>query len=86
MEGVEIGNRVLVGSDFHPAREEVIREAKRRSGATEATVYVGDGLWDVRAARALGMPFVASIPRTQERFVTLECGMSSKATGTSLRS
>jgi phosphoglycolate phosphatase-like HAD superfamily hydrolase len=56
--GIEIGNRVLVGSDFHTAREEIVQEATRRSRATERTVYVGDGLWDVRAARALRMPFI----------------------------
>jgi phosphoglycolate phosphatase-like HAD superfamily hydrolase len=56
--GIVLGDRVLVGSDFHIAREEIIREARRRSGATERTVYVGDGPWDVRAARALRMPFI----------------------------
>ena len=33
-------------------------EATRRSRAAGRTVYVGDGPWDVRAARALGMPFI----------------------------
>lgn len=56
--GIDIGERVLVGSDFHAAREEIVREAARQSRAQGRSVYVGDGLWDVRAARALGMPFV----------------------------
>jgi len=56
--GIRIGQRVLVGSDFHPSREEIVREAWRRSGTIQSAVYVGDGLWDVRAARALVLPFV----------------------------
>jgi phosphoglycolate phosphatase-like HAD superfamily hydrolase len=58
--GIELGDRVLVGSDFHVAREEIIREARRRSTATatDRTVYVGDGPWDLLAARALGVPFI----------------------------
>ncbi len=56
--GIRLGQRVLVGSDFHPSREEIVREAWRRSGAMRPAVYVGDGPWDVRAARALGLPFV----------------------------
>ncbi len=57
--GVEIGERVLVGSDFDASREEILREARRRSGTTGCAVYVGDGLWDARAAEALDLPFVA---------------------------
>jgi len=56
--GIKLGQRVLIGSDFHPSREEIVREAWRRSGPMRPAVYVGDGLWDLRAARALGLPFV----------------------------
>lgn len=56
--GIRIGRRILVGSDFHPDRKEVLREARRRSGGATSARYVGDGLWDVRAARAVGLPFV----------------------------
>jgi phosphoglycolate phosphatase-like HAD superfamily hydrolase len=56
--GLELHGRALVGSDFDPDRTQVIREAIRRSGEAARAVYVGDGLWDVRAARALGLPFV----------------------------
>jgi phosphoglycolate phosphatase-like HAD superfamily hydrolase len=59
---VDVAARVLVGSDHHPAREEIIREAWRRTGAAARAVYVGDGLWDLHAARALGIPFVGVDP------------------------
>ncbi len=59
---IEIGRRVLVGSDFHASRDEIVREALRRSGATGRAVYVGDGLWDLYAARAIGLPFVGVDP------------------------
>jgi len=60
--GIGLGRRVLVGSDFHPSREEIIREARRRSRASEPAVYVGDGPWDVQAARAAGLPLVGVDP------------------------
>lgn len=56
--GIEVGGRVLVGSDLHVAREEIIREALRQAPRADRAVYLGDGSWDVKAARALGMPFV----------------------------
>ena len=56
--GIDVSGRVLVGSDFHVAREEIIREALRLAPRARRAVYVGDGPWDVKAARALGMPFV----------------------------
>lgn len=43
--------------DAHP-REEIVRTAIRRSGVTMPGVYVGDGIWDVRAAARLGVGFV----------------------------
>jgi phosphoglycolate phosphatase-like HAD superfamily hydrolase len=59
---IDIGRHVLVGSAFAASREEIVREARRRSGATQRAVYVGDGLWDVDAARALHLPFVGVDP------------------------
>jgi len=60
--GIELGECILVGSDFHIAREHIVREAERRCGSAERTVYVGDGIWDVRVARALHMPFLGVDP------------------------
>lgn len=56
--GIEVGGRVLVGSDLHVAREDIIREVLRQAPRADRAVYLGDGSWDVKAARALGMPFV----------------------------
>jgi phosphoglycolate phosphatase-like HAD superfamily hydrolase len=56
--GIAIGERVLVGSDFDARREAILQEAMRRSAPATRTVYVGDGSWDVAAARTLGLPFV----------------------------
>jgi phosphoglycolate phosphatase-like HAD superfamily hydrolase len=56
--GIELHGRVLVGSDFDPDRVEILREAIRRSDEAARVVYVGDGLWDLEAARALRLPFI----------------------------
>jgi phosphoglycolate phosphatase-like HAD superfamily hydrolase len=56
--GIAVGGRVLVGSDVQVVRAEIIREAIRQAPRARRTVYVGDGSWDVKAARALGIPFV----------------------------
>lgn len=50
-------------ADDHRLREGIIETATRRamgdtSVRAETTVYVGDGAWDVRAARNLGLGFV----------------------------
>jgi phosphoglycolate phosphatase-like HAD superfamily hydrolase len=57
--------------DDHPAasaddaldRESIIRLSKQRAGERYAesftgTVYVGDGVWDARACRGVGIPFI----------------------------
>jgi len=49
----------LASASDHAARADIIRHAVRAvGGAPSAVVYVGDGLWDGRAARALGYPFM----------------------------
>lgn len=60
--GIAVGDCVLVGSDANTAREEIVREAVRRSATAVRTVYVGDGAWDVQAARRLRLPFVGIDP------------------------
>jgi phosphoglycolate phosphatase-like HAD superfamily hydrolase len=56
--GVDPVGCLLVGSDGRPAREEVVRTAWDRFGTPRGAVYVGDAVWDLRAARTLGLGFV----------------------------
>ena len=48
----------LVGSDDFARREDIVRAAIDRVGGAGETVYVGDGLWDIVAAKNLGIGFV----------------------------
>jgi phosphoglycolate phosphatase-like HAD superfamily hydrolase len=34
------------------------RAAERYGGSFARTAYIGDGVWDARACRALGIPFI----------------------------
>lgn len=60
--GLDIDGLPLATSDDHPIREEVVRRAIARAeagnGPFESIVSVGDGVWDLRTARALGISFV----------------------------
>ncbi|HKV13043.1 MAG TPA: HAD family hydrolase [Thermoanaerobaculia bacterium] len=60
--GLEVGGIPLATSDDHPNREEIVRRAMARAeaanGPFESIVSVGDGVWDVRTAQALGIGFV----------------------------
>jgi phosphoglycolate phosphatase-like HAD superfamily hydrolase len=40
------------------SRAEIIALARARAGPPRQTIYVGDGVWDCRAAHALGLGFV----------------------------
>lgn len=60
--GVPIEGVALASSDDAISRPHVIRTAVRRAAASgaafERIVYVGDAVWDVRAAARLELPFV----------------------------
>lgn len=60
--GLEVDGIPFVSSDDHPHREEIVRraiaKAEAGNGPFESIVSVGDGVWDVRTARALGIGFV----------------------------
>lgn len=50
-------------ADDAPDRESIMRQSKQRAvdrygGPFESIVYVGDGVWDARACRRLGLPFI----------------------------
>jgi phosphoglycolate phosphatase-like HAD superfamily hydrolase len=50
-----------------PRRADIIRLAAERAGVpVENAVYVGDGEWDLRAARELGIPFIGVGKRITE--------------------
>jgi len=48
--------------DDAPDRESIIKlsmeRSVRRYGAAQSVVYIGDGVWDGRACRAIGIPFI----------------------------
>ena len=49
---------IVTSSDFY-SRADIIAEAIAKAGRPrEEAVYIGDGLWDLRAARKLGIPFI----------------------------
>jgi phosphoglycolate phosphatase-like HAD superfamily hydrolase len=61
-------------SDDAPDRETILELSRQRAieryGDCGAAVYVGDGVWDARASRKLGIPFIGI--GTGERAVRLE--------------
>src|SRR5439155_5726890 len=56
---IEVGDCHLVACDGEPDRVAILRSAMKRAAPDEGpVVYVGDGPWDVQAARSLRLPFV----------------------------
>ena len=56
---IEVGHCSVVACDDEPDRVAILRSAMKRSAPDEGpVVYVGDGPWDVQAARHLRLPFV----------------------------
>ena len=48
-------------SSDHPVRSNIIQLAAERSRRDlQDTIYVGDGVWDIRACRMLGIPFIGT--------------------------
>ena len=60
--GISTKDIPFASSDDADSREEILRLARQRSAADGAKfdriTYVGDGVWDVKAAAALGFQFV----------------------------
>ena len=45
----------------HPRRSEIIRLAAQRAGRSLSdAIYIGDGVWDLRACRELGVRFIGT--------------------------
>jgi phosphoglycolate phosphatase-like HAD superfamily hydrolase len=63
LAGLAISRLPIATSDDALARAAILKLALERAGAPpggkwEKVVYVGDGVWDVKTTRGLGMPFL----------------------------
>jgi phosphoglycolate phosphatase-like HAD superfamily hydrolase len=62
--GLAVESFPLATADDSPSRAEILRTAIRRAGqrygqaSFQRTVYIGDAVWDVRAAKAPGVGFL----------------------------
>jgi len=57
---------IVTSSDFY-SRAEIITAAAARAGRPlKEAVYVGDGIWDLRACQKLGIPFIGVGSRTEK--------------------
>ncbi len=61
--GIELPHAVLACADDAETRVEIVSLARRRAEeyfgrSFERVVSIGDGVWDVAAARQLGLPFI----------------------------
>jgi len=55
---IEVRDGCLVACDSEPDRVAILRSAMRHAAPRERVLYVGDGPWDVQAARRLQLPFI----------------------------
>jgi phosphoglycolate phosphatase-like HAD superfamily hydrolase len=63
--GLDISTFPLATSSDTPRRADIIRLAAGRAGLPlSLAVYVGDGVWDLRACRELEIPFIGTGERT----------------------
>jgi phosphoglycolate phosphatase-like HAD superfamily hydrolase len=74
LAGIEASQLPMATADDAPDRAEIIRHAVDRAisangqAAVDRVVYVGDGVWDFRSARQLGIGFVGvGTGRKQQR-------------------
>lgn len=57
--GLDVSTLPMMTSSEHYSRAEIIAAAvSAAGGALHAAIYIGDGLWDLRACRKLGIPFL----------------------------
>jgi len=66
----------LASCDDHVARTGIVRAALAKAAARdgERVVYVGDGAWDVKATRELGIPLVGVDREGDGKLASLELG------------
>lgn len=59
--GIELDRFVHATSSDHAVRSNIIQLAAERSCRDlQDTIYIGDGVWDIRACRMLGIPFIGT--------------------------
>ncbi len=60
--GMRFEDHPAASSDDAPDRETIMQLSRQRAtarfGEPEHVIYVGDGVWDARACRNLGLPFI----------------------------
>jgi phosphoglycolate phosphatase-like HAD superfamily hydrolase len=77
--GLEIGSAPLGSADDGNTREKILRSSLQKAGTHykiprfDKIVYVGDWIWDVRAAKALGWKFIG-IAQGEEAKTLREAG------------
>jgi len=73
--GIGLGHIPLIASDRILVREEIVRraveKARKRFQAQEfrKVVFIGDGVWDVKAARRLGLAFIGIGDKNKQRLL-----------------
>ena len=64
--GLDVSRFALATASDVKRRAEIIRLAAERAGqGLDNAVYVGDGVWDLRACAELGIPFIGTGARVQ---------------------
>ena len=59
--GIDVSSFPMATCSDHPRRSEIIRLAAQRAGrALTDAIYIGDGIWDLRACRDLGVRFIGT--------------------------
>jgi phosphoglycolate phosphatase-like HAD superfamily hydrolase len=59
--GIDVSRFPIATSSDHHRRSEIIRLAAQRAGRSLSdAVYIGDGVWDFKACRALGVRFIGT--------------------------
>lgn len=64
---IDVSGIPMATASDRAKRAEIIALSIERAGKTkDETIYVGDGVWDFRACRALGIPFLGTGARVQK--------------------
>ena len=65
--GIPLDNIPMVTSSDFYSRQDIITAAATKAGRPlRQTVYIGDGLWDLRSCQTLGIPFIG-VGRRKEK-------------------